>query len=204
MKMKSMEDFYNATAADWADKWYLDETMLPLLEKFINLFEVSPRILDAGCGAGYESMRLFQLGAEVVGVDISEKSIELARLKNPNCRFEIMDCTKLDEKLGVFDGIVSIALLVHIEDSKLQSIFNNFKKIIKQTGFLFVAFVGGQCFDEKRSFVEVNGEKYNRAFYLHQVNRVIKAAKEAGFEYLSEWFLNEPLTEWKYLVFQVQ
>ena len=37
------------------------------------------RILDAGCGTGVLSRMLDEKGAEVVGVDISEKLIEVAK-----------------------------------------------------------------------------------------------------------------------------
>ncbi len=38
-------------------------------------------ILDAGCGSGYKALILAQAnpGAKIVGIDISEKSVELAR-----------------------------------------------------------------------------------------------------------------------------
>jgi len=202
MSEKGVKEFYNATAHEWADKWYADETMLPLLEKFVKLFEAKPRILDAGCGAGYESMRLSNLGANVVGIDISEESIKIAHSRNPNGRFEVMDCKQLNSELGIFDGIVSIALLVHIEDSDLQVIFDNLKKRIKPTGFLFLAFVEGDGFCQKRSYVEIDGEKYNRAFYLHQAKRVVEIANKFGFGYYDEWFLEEPMGQWKYLIFK--
>jgi 2-polyprenyl-3-methyl-5-hydroxy-6-metoxy-1,4-benzoquinol methylase len=200
--IKSMKDFYNTTANDWAEKWYSDETMLPLLKKFISLFSIKPRILDVGCGAGYESMRLSGLGARVVGIDVSEKSIDIAREKNPNCEFKIMDCRQLDKTLGKFDGIIAIALIVHIEDNDLKILFDNFYGIIDINGFLFIAFVEGDGLSEKRSNVEINGEKYNRAFFLHQSNRVIEIAKGTGFEYFDEWFLEEPIGQWKYIVFK--
>lgn len=202
--MKGVKDFYNTTANEWADKWYSDETMLPLLKKFVSLFSNKPRILDAGCGAGYESMRLEKLGAEVVGVDFSEESIRIARIKTPNCRFELMDCTQLDNSIGVFDGITAIALIVHIENCDLHIVFDNFKRAIKDIGYFFIAFVEGDGFSEKRSYVEINGENYNRAFYLHQTKRIIEVAQKAGFRYYDEWFLDEPLGQWKYLVFQAE
>lgn len=197
-----LKEFYNATAHEWADKWYSDETMLPLIKKFIDLFNTKPCILDAGCGAGYESMRLANLGADVTGIDISEKCIEIARLRNPDCCFELMDCKKLDKNLGLFNGIACIALIVHIQDCDLKLIFDNFKEVIKSEGFLFVAFAEGDGFDEKRSYVEINGEKYNRAFYLHKITRIIEIAKESGFKYSDEWFLDKPNSEWRYLIFQ--
>ena len=201
---KGVEDFYNKTANEWAEKWYLDETMLPLLKKFIGLFDITPRILDAGCGAGYESIRLSGLGAEVVGIDISKESIKIARTKNPNCRFELMNLKQLDDSIGDFDGIVSIASIIHIEDCDLKVVFNNFGKIIKPKGFLFVVFVEGSGFSERRSIVEIDDEKYNRAFYLHQPDKITEVAKKYGFEYYSEWFLDEPIGQWKYFIYQAK
>lgn len=200
--IKGVKDFYNTTASEWAEKWYSDETMLPLLKMFVSLFPDNPRILDAGCGAGYESMRLSHLGAEVVGVDISEESIKIAKIKNPNCRFDLMDCRQLDDSIGIFDGIAAIALLVHIEDCDLHIVFENFNRVVKPLGYLFIAFVEGDGFNEKRSYVEINGENYNRAFYLHQPKRITEVAKEFGFDYYDEWFLDEPIGQWKYLIFK--
>ncbi|MBW4434898.1 MAG: class I SAM-dependent methyltransferase [Pelatocladus maniniholoensis HA4357-MV3] len=50
-------------------------------------------ILDAGCGSGYKSLVLAQAnpGAKIVGVDISEKSIELARQRLQHHRFDNTD-----------------------------------------------------------------------------------------------------------------
>ena len=201
-QIKGIKEYYNDTANDWANKWYTDESMLPLLKKFISLFKTIPKILDAGCGAGYESMRLYNLGAEVVGIDISEESIKIARNKNPKCQFELINCLELNDSIGKFDGIIAIALIVHIENKNLNIVFQNFQKIIKNGGYVFIAFVEGNGFSENRSYLEINGEKYNRSFYLHPKNEIIEIAKKFGFKYVEEWFLEENIGQWKYIVFQ--
>ena len=85
--MKGVKEFYDRTAADWADKWYADEAMLPLLRKFMAYLPEKPRVLDLCCGAGYESRRMAGLGAEVVGIDLSPASIEIACERNPELEF---------------------------------------------------------------------------------------------------------------------
>lgn len=200
--IKGIKDFYNKTANDWADKWYTNETMLPLLKKFIELFDTKPRILDAGCGAGYESMRLSNLGADVVGIDISEESIKIAKVKSPNCRFELMNFKNIEDSLGIFDGITSISSIIHIEDCDLQTVFDNFGNATKSLGFLFIVFAEGDGYNEKKSIREIDGEKYNRATYHHRPYRIIEVAQKSGFKYIDEWFLDEPLGQWKHFVFQ--
>jgi 2-polyprenyl-3-methyl-5-hydroxy-6-metoxy-1,4-benzoquinol methylase len=103
---------------------------------------------------------------------------------------------------GVFDGIAALALIVHIEDSDLKIIFDNFSKIIKPSGVLFIAYVEGDGLNKKRSFVEIDGEKYNRAFYCHKPERIIEVAQKSKFNYYDEWFLDKQIRQWKFFVFQ--
>jgi len=199
--IRGVRDFYNATAQAWADDWYGNDLMLPMLKRFAALLGPAPRLLDVGCGAGYESRRLASLGAEVVGIDISEKSIRIAKEMNPGCHFEVMDCRQANDTLGAFDGIVAIALVVHIMDGDLGTLFKNFRKLLKPGGFLFIVFVEGDGFSEERSQKEVAGEKYNREFYLHRPERLIEAAQKHGLSRYDEWFMDEPIGQWRYLVF---
>ena len=200
--IKNMKDYYDVTAHDTAIEWYANELMLPFLKRFVGLFKTSPCILDAGCGTGCESMRLSNLGADVVGIDLSEESIKIAKTRNPNCRFELLDLKQLDNSIGVFDGVVSLGVIIHIEDCDLHMIFNNFAKVVKPEGFLFLGFVGGDGFCESRSYREVNGEKFNRAVYLHPPERIKEVAQKSNFNYHDEWFLDEPLGQWKFLLFK--
>jgi len=196
-----MKNYYDATAHDTAVEWYNNELMLPFLKKFVGFFGTSPRILDAGCGTGCESMRLAGLGADVVGIDLSEESIKIAKTRNPNCRFKLMDLKQLNNSIGVFDGIISLGVIIHIEDCDLHTVFSNFAKVVNLNGFLFLGFVSGDGFCEKRSLLEVSGEKFNRAVYLHQPERIKEVAQKFNFDYCDEWFLEKPLGQWKFLVF---
>jgi len=200
MSIKNMKDYYDATAYDTAEEWYTNELMLPFLKRFVSLFNARPRILDAGCGTGCESMRISNLGADVVGVDLSEESIKIARKRNPDCQFELMDLKRLNNSIGVFDGIVSLGVIIHIEDGDLHIIFDNFAKIIKPKGFLFLGFIDGNGFCERRSLLEANGEKFNRSVYLHQPERIKEVSQKSNFDYHAEWFLDKPLGQWKFLV----
>lgn len=66
------------------------------------------RVLDVGCGPGRHALALAARGAEVVGVDISEAFLEVARSSAPpNARFERADARALaytDE----FDAVISL------------------------------------------------------------------------------------------------
>jgi len=68
------------------------------------------RVLDVGCGNGFTCGQLLKCGAEVVGVDLSESGINIARKSHPNGRFEVMAAdSSLLKKLREppFDLVVS-------------------------------------------------------------------------------------------------
>ena len=79
--MKNVADYYNKTATGWSDEWLKEKKQSTILEKFYNCFHQggtrTPKILDLGCGAGYDSKILSKLGANVSGIDISEKLIQM-------------------------------------------------------------------------------------------------------------------------------
>ena len=69
------------------------------------------RVLDVGCGPGRHSLALARRGADVVGVDIAEPFVTLAREaaagEGLSCRFEVGDARELAFD-GEFDAVISL------------------------------------------------------------------------------------------------
>src|SRR4051812_31300791 len=65
------------------------------------------RVLDAGCGLGYGSAALSEAGAaSVVGVDVAEGVVEVARERVPaGVEVEVGDVASLDFADGTFDVV---------------------------------------------------------------------------------------------------
>ena len=61
-----------------------------LLQPLLELLGDLPgrRVLDAGCGEGYLARALTTGGAEVTGIDLSTRLIELARARDPGGRID--------------------------------------------------------------------------------------------------------------------
>ena len=84
----------------------------------------SKRVLDVGCGNGYVLSRYARNGAEVHGVDITSKAVELTRR-----RFELEGLHGLAQQIdgvtlpypdGHFDIVCSMGVLHHIADPTTQ------------------------------------------------------------------------------------
>lgn len=80
------------------------------------------RALDLGCGVGTTSAVVARrLGAEVVGVSISETQVALARAAvaergPPGVTFEVADFCALPASLGTFGGAFAIEAFAHAPD----------------------------------------------------------------------------------------
>lgn len=78
------------------------------------------RILDQGCGDGYYSRYLEKRGAEVIGVDISNSMITLAKKnakkENLGIPFYKMDGEHLDFSDNYFDMVLTVVVLQHVTD----------------------------------------------------------------------------------------
>ena len=71
------------------------------------------RVLMLGCGTGEEALMLNEFGAtDLVGVDLSEESIRLAKESYPDFEFVAGDMHDLPFKDGEFDFVYS-SLAVH-------------------------------------------------------------------------------------------
>jgi len=98
------------------------------------------KILDIGCGGGLISEPMSRLGAEVTGIDASDKNIQVAKLhaKKNNLKINYLNSTpeNLDQQ-NEFDVILNLEVVEHVEnlDLYLSSCF----KLLKKNGIMFTA-----------------------------------------------------------------
>jgi SAM-dependent methyltransferase len=77
----------------------------------LDVLELSPgdRVLDVGCGPGRHAHELARHGIEVVGVDISQRFVELATNGDAaGARFVRGDARRLPVRSGGFDAAISL------------------------------------------------------------------------------------------------
>src|ERR1700748_3655020 len=77
------------------------------------------RVLDVGCGNGVISRHLGRLGFNVTGVDVSDKTIEIARSLSkdiPNVTFMRKSAEELVASGVKYDAIICSEVLEHLTD----------------------------------------------------------------------------------------
>ena len=76
--------------------------------------EAGSRVLDVASGPGYVAVHAAARGATVIGIDVAEAMIALARLRNPDLVFRRGDAEALAFEDAAFDAVVANFLLLHL------------------------------------------------------------------------------------------
>ena len=98
------------------------------------------KILDIGCGGGLLSEPMCRLGASVVGIDASEKNIEVAKFHAKKSKLKIDYKVASPEKLKTkvkFDVILNMEIVEHVED--INFFIKESSKLLKKNGVMFIA-----------------------------------------------------------------
>lgn len=99
----------------------------------------SKRILDLGCGSGIHARLLKNRGANIYGIDISPRMIEIAKANVRGVDFRVGSVYELPYKSRYFDIVVSSYVVEHFED--LDAAFKEVKRVLKKRG-LFIFSIG--------------------------------------------------------------
>jgi ubiquinone/menaquinone biosynthesis C-methylase UbiE len=97
------------------------------------------RTLDVGCGTGFLTRHL---QGEVVGLDASERMLEVARGQAPNARFVRGDALALPFDDNSFDRVFTSYFYCHLEDAERERFLDESQRVAPE--LVVVASVPGE------------------------------------------------------------
>lgn len=145
-----------------------------ILPNILRLLEPQgKKVIDIACGQGFFSRALAEVGAQVVGVDISPNLIAIAQKnKSQNLRFEVLPAHSMisvsDES---FDGAVLILAVQNIKE--MAETFREAARVLVRGGKFIIVLnhpcfripkESQWCFDEEKAVQYRRIEKYNSSF----------------------------------------
>lgn len=205
--MKTVTDFYNKTATGWSDEWFKEKKQSMILKKFYGCFSGGgtnhPKILDLGCGAGYDAKIISKMGARVVGVDISEKLVNIAKKEVPACKFFVGDISDSLTNLGKFDGIACLATIMHVDVQKMRKTFENMSAVLRKGGLLLVSSFDGTGKNYEKSYVKIDGDAYDKSFNNYNASELCAFAYPT-LKLVDTWKFDDFAEGWRYYVFMKQ
>jgi SAM-dependent methyltransferase len=99
-------------------------------------------VLDAGCGTGEHTLLVASLGLPVLGVDVAETALAMARKKAADrgleAEFATADALHLESLGRRFDAVLDCGLFHSFEDDERSDYAASLASVIKQDGTLYV------------------------------------------------------------------
>jgi cyclopropane fatty-acyl-phospholipid synthase-like methyltransferase len=138
------------------------------------------RLLDLGCGNGAKIARLAGR-FEVVGVDLSEEQLRLARAALPKATFVQADFGEVDFPAGSLDAVTAFYSIVHVPRDEHPALFARIVRWLRPGGLFLASMshVGGPDRTEEWLGVEMFFSGFDA-----ETNRQL--VREAGFELLAD------------------
>ena len=133
-KIKEIE-YYDSRVEETGDFEGFDPFLLEsfnfLKNYFIENFK-EREVLDFGCGNGIHSVWLQEYG-EITGIDLSEKSLDIAKKRAKKTKFIKMDCEKLEFPDDSFDVVFDGGTFSSLNFDKS---FKEMLRVLKKDGAL--------------------------------------------------------------------
>jgi len=113
--------------SEWNDKYFdaiskRRDELEPFIAKYAQFDRwAGKQVLEVGCGVGSDLVKFAKAGADITGIDLSPKSVCLARLRllkyGGNCGVFQLDAEAMPFKDGKFDFVYSWGVLHHTPDT---------------------------------------------------------------------------------------
>jgi len=137
------------------------------------------KVLDIGCGSGRDAEYFVSKGLDVIGIDLSDRFIEISQAKVPKAKFIKMDMRNIDFPVEYFDGIWLMASILHIPKLEIKDTIIKFREVLKTNGIIYISVKLG----EGEKFVKRDRYKgLEKFFAFYTESEISNLLEDFGFE----------------------
>ncbi|KOG37272.1 class I SAM-dependent DNA methyltransferase [Streptomyces resistomycificus] len=177
---------FDAIGDEYDDAFPHKEGQVASAEWLVRSLPGGSRVLDLGCGTGVPTARrLAEAGLQVVGVDLSDRMIGLAREHVPTGVFHQVDIADLrpggSRDLGRFDAVTAFFSLLMLPRAEIPLALRTIHHLLLPDGLFALSMVEADVDDFSIPFI---GKTIRVSGYLREELREVVEA--AGFEIVEE------------------
>lgn len=152
------------------------------IKNLVNLIipEKNSRILDLGCGSGRHSIELNKMGYKVDGIDISRKSLEIAKpFENSRLKFIHGDFRNMDF-INEYDIIVNLFTSFGYFDKENEHayVFKKIYKSLKNNGHFILDFL-----NVKKAIKNISSSNLEQTINVNQIKFKINKNYDSNYIY---------------------
>jgi ubiquinone/menaquinone biosynthesis C-methylase UbiE len=155
----------------------IDRSLIMAFIEIIKGQDVS-RVADVGCGTGRVAALMAEHGLDVIGVDVSESMLGIARTAHPHIEFEEGQLDALPLGSGVLAGAVCWYSIIYTPPDRLSQSFDELARVLMPGGHVLLAF---QAEGESMYREDAFGTQLPLTSYRHSVKEVATCLEDTGF-----------------------
>ena len=185
-KLANVRFVFEKTWDAYNKEFGTEEDFAAQLEQFARGLPANSRVLDLGCGNGYNAGKLKKFGLIPIGIDSNPDMIATARKEHPDIEFRQMDMLDIGEEFEdeSFDGVIAFYALYFLPRSVFDSFVDVLSSKIKQGGSLLIInqLGNGEGYVDE-SLLEAANENGKNALFtnLYLEQELIEIFKSRGF-----------------------
>ena len=181
--MNKVKNLYNTVAEEYAEAFSGEHEKKPKDQEILHRFsqEIGDRrpVWDFGCGPGQTTKYLKNLGIEISGLDLSERTLEQARTLHPEIHFRKGNVLELDFEDDSIAGVVAFYAIVHFTEEQVGIAFREVFRVLQPGGiFLFTYHIGAETIHLE----EFLGKKVDKDLMFFTTHFISSSLKDSGFE----------------------
>lgn len=132
------QETYAQIAADYAIAWKDRSLLQKHITRFAQMVKPGGRVVDVGCGPGFDAQHLAKLGLRLTGVDLAPQMMLAGRDDHGVAvDFVCADMRHLPLR-GDFDGVWASASLLHLPRQDAVPTLCRFRRLVREEAVLFI------------------------------------------------------------------
>lgn len=185
--LTAIRESYDTVADAYVERVPRPAALDPLSRALLGMFAETVRdsalgpVADIGCGPGFVTAYLADLGVPAFGIDLSPRMLELARLSHPELTFREGSMTALDIEDGTLGGILAYFSTHHTPPAHLPLVYAEFARTLAPGAHLLLSgHVGPES--RLRPTQAYGGRPVSYETHLLPLERLVELLEEAGLE----------------------
>ncbi len=177
------KDYYKKAQQHPVNKEIIAKTLLKFLNK-------KGKHIEAGCGAGYWVEVLRNHGYDIVGIELDNRVVELAKSINPALPIEYGDAMNINVPDSYFDSYISLGVIEHRRDGPEPFLEEAFR-VLKKNGIIVVTVPNFGIIRRLKAFLGLYSkpgltyEFYQYGFTKKELRKILE---QSGFTVLATYY----------------
>jgi ubiquinone/menaquinone biosynthesis C-methylase UbiE len=179
-RSKHAADVFNKLADLYTEKYMNVDMYADSLDIFCELAENNASVLELACGPGNVTAYILNKRPDlkILGADLAPNMLDIAREKNPDAVFTLMDCREISKLARTYDAVICAFGLPYLSQEEALKLMSDVGGILEKGGLFYLSFMED---DHARSGIQKGSTGDELYMNYHEEGYIVNALKKNGF-----------------------